>query len=71
MPRKLKIALCSCGSNRRYVAKVKTVLGENLFFVRCPYCKEETGSFLDREEAIEWWNYNHQKAVKQDEQKGT
>lgn len=53
---KRKIGLCECGSNRRYVAQQKSVLGETLYFVRCPYCKREAGSSLEKLEAIELWN---------------
>lgn len=64
-----KIGLCECGSNRRYVAQRKSVLGEVLYCVRCPYCKREAGSSLDRAEAIDFWNYSYgrnDKAVKLD-----
>lgn len=54
-----KIGLCECGSNRRYVAKEKSVLGETLYFVRCPYCKREAGASLDKDEAISFWNYSY------------
>lgn len=56
---KAKIGLCECGSNRRYVARQKSMLGEILYYVRCPYCKREAGSSLDRAEAIELWNNSY------------
>lgn len=56
---KRKIGICECGSNRRYVVQQKSVLGEILYFVRCPYCKREAGSSLERSEAIELWNYSY------------
>lgn len=53
---KRKIGICECGSNRRYVARQKSVLGETLYFVRCPYCKREAGASLNKSDAIEFWN---------------
>ena len=56
---KRKIGLCECGSDRRYVAREKSVLGEILYFVRCPYCGNESGASLDKDEAIAMWNYSY------------
>ena len=56
---KRKIGLCECGSNRRYVARLKSALGETLYRVRCPYCKREADVSLDRNEAIELWNNSY------------
>ena len=65
---KRKIGICECGSNRRYVERLKSVLGETLYRVRCPYCNREADVSLDRNEAIEMWNDSYgrelRKAVK-------